>query len=114
MDESNPFQIHCLQLTVNILCIHRFTQPFIFDIETRKFDEYSLCVSGVANLINSPSLKNIFLSISNDLFDLSLLLNVCYIMFVICDTGPPCLHASDIILLKNAARYKVASKRHDD
>ena len=61
--ELNPFQIHCLQIKVNILCIHWFTQPFPFEIETRKFDEYSLCVYGVANLSNSPSLQNRFLEI---------------------------------------------------
>ena len=40
-----------------------------------------------------------FLIISNNLFDLSLLLNICYIMFVICDTGPSCLSGSDVFYL---------------
>ena len=41
-----------------------------------------------------------FLNISNNLFDLNLLLNVCYIMFVKCDIDPSFLPISDVILLK--------------
>jgi hypothetical protein len=98
--ELNPFQIHCLQLKVNILSIHWFTQPFPFDIETKKFDDYSLFFSGVANLRNFSVFKNMFLNISNNLFDLNLLLNVCYIMFVKCDIDPSFVPISDVILLK--------------
>ena len=110
----NPFQFHCLQLKVNILCIHWFTQPLTFDIETRKFDENSLCVSGGANLSKHLPLQNKFLRISNNIFDLSFVLNACYIIFINCNVCPSCLPSSEVILLKNVARSEVENKRRNE
>ena len=100
----NPFKILCLQVKVNILCIHWFTQPFTFDTEIRKFDEHYLYTSDVAYLSKPPSLQNKLLRISNNIFDLGFVLNVCYILFIYCIICPSWLPISDVILLKNAAR----------
>ena len=56
-----------------------------FYIETWKFDDYSLSVAGVVNLSKSPFLQDVFFRISVKIFALILLLNSCYIIFVICD-----------------------------
>ena len=78
-------------------------------METNTFVEFYLSVSGFANLSKSPALKNMFLGNSNNLFDLRLVLNICNIMFVICNIGPSRVPNINVILLKN-----VACKRRND
>ena len=73
-----------------------------------------VCVAGVANLSNSPNLQNMFFKISNNIFALILLLNICHIAFVICNVGHSCLTRSDETLFKNNERANFTNRRHND
>jgi hypothetical protein len=59
-EELYSYQIHFLQLQVHIHHKHWLTQDFPFYIESSKFDYYSISVSEVVRLSNSPFLKNKF------------------------------------------------------
>lgn len=68
-------------------------------IETRTSVDYSLCFSGVVKLCKYPSLQNMFFRIPIKIFSLILLMNIRYLVFVICNIGPSCLLSCDVTLL---------------